>query len=198
MGSTALPLPAPSAVAPPHRGRGPSRLLTGQEVGAGLPLGSCVLRPPRRCRARWLLIVLCGGCGLCLFASRPGAAGTRAVAPPAGHGCPEQVMGCRSCSPCRSTGAARAVGSAPPTAPAGGCRAEPGRVTRSLPPASRRLRPGARGGGGDTLRGGGGGAGRGTSRGRGGGSCRRDPLGTRRGWAQRRALGRAGGGKLRS
>lgn len=182
MGGAALPLPAPSAVTPPRRGRGPSRLLTGQEVGAGLPLGSCVLRPPRRCRARWLLIVLCGGCGLCLFASRRGAAGTRAVAPPAGHGCPEQVMGCRSCSPCRSTGAARAVGSAPPTAPAGGCRAEPGRVTRSLPPASRRLRPGARGGGGgggDTLRGGGGGAGRGTPRGKGGGSCRRDPLGTR-------------------
>uniref|UniRef100_A0A7N5J9S1 MAGUK p55 subfamily member 7 n=1 Tax=Ailuropoda melanoleuca TaxID=9646 RepID=A0A7N5J9S1_AILME len=82
--------PRPSCVAPPLRGRGPSRLLTGLEVGAGLPLGSCVLRPPRRCRARWLLIVLCGGCGRCLFASQPGAAGARAIAPPAGYGCPEQ------------------------------------------------------------------------------------------------------------
>lgn len=168
--------PRPSCVAPPLRGRGPSRLLTGLEVGAGLPLGSCVLRPPRRCRARWLLIVLCGGCGRCLFASQPGAAGARAIAPPAGYGCPEQVMGCRGCSPYRSTGAARAVGSVPLAAPAGGSRAESGRVTRSLPPASRRLRPGFHGGG-DTLRGGGGGAGQGTGRGRGGGPLLAGPFG---------------------
>ncbi|XP_072681252.1 MAGUK p55 subfamily member 7-like [Canis lupus baileyi] len=90
-GGAAPPRPAPPAAAPPRRGRGPSRLLPALEVGAGLPPGSCVLRPPRRCRARWLPIVLRRGCGCCLFASRAGAAGAGAVAPPAGHGCPEQI-----------------------------------------------------------------------------------------------------------
>lgn len=86
-------------------------------------------------------------------------------------------MGRRGCGAYPSTGAAQAVGSAPLAVAAGGGRAKPGRVTRSLPPASKRLLPGARGGG-DTLRGGGGGVGRATGKGR-GGSGGWDPLGTR-------------------
>ena len=84
-------------------------------------------------------------------------------------------MGRRGCGAYPSTGAAQAVGSAPLAVPAGGGRAKPGRVTRSLPPASKRLLPGARGGG-DPLRGGGGGVGRATGKGR-GGQRRVGPLG---------------------
>lgn len=49
------PRHAPSAVAPPRRGRGLSRLLA-RLVGAWLPLGSCLLRPPASdCPLRWPL-----------------------------------------------------------------------------------------------------------------------------------------------
>ncbi|XP_011887134.1 PREDICTED: uncharacterized protein LOC105572813 [Cercocebus atys] len=75
--------PRPSSVGPAPTRVGAVLVTSRAEAGAGLPLGSCVLRPPRRCRARWLPIVLCGGGGRCLLASGPGAAGARASAPPA-------------------------------------------------------------------------------------------------------------------
>lgn len=126
------------------------RLLSGLEVGAW----SCWARS--FC-SRWLLIVLCGCRCRCLLASHPGAAGSRASVPPAGHHSPEQVMGRRSCSAYWRTRRSAGGGVRFPCCSR---RLRPGR----LPPASRRLGPRTRGGGG-TLQRGGGGAGRGAAAG---------------------------------
>lgn len=62
--------PAPSAMAPPRRGRGLIRLLSGREVWVWFPRGSCVLR-------RGLPIVFCSGryCRLSLCLRAPGCRG---------------------------------------------------------------------------------------------------------------------------
>lgn len=70
-------------------------------------------------RSRWLPSCL-----------RSRGCGARAVAPPVGHGCPEQVMGRRGCSARRSATAARVVGSTPGCS-CRRCRGPPGCVTRS-------------------------------------------------------------------
>lgn len=152
--------PAPPASAPPPRGWGPCWLLAGLEAGAGLPLGSCVLRPPRRCRARWLPIVLCGGGGRCLLASGPGAAGARASAPPARRPrLPRAGNGAPLGSACRSPGLGAGGGVGPRSCSQ---RWRPGRAgPRSSGASCRPLGALAREPAAGTLWGGGGGAGAG-------------------------------------